>query len=267
MEIPRLARIDIFPIKSLDGISVDRVQVSSAGTLVADREFALVDQKGYWINGKRTSAIHHLRSTYDLENRRITLGIEGHDDRATFSLEHERDRIITWIGRYLQQPVKLRQSREGSFSDDVKASGPTSVSTATLEAVAQWYSHLSVDELRRRFRSNLEIDGVPAFWEDCLYDAPGTLKPFSLGTVPFVGCYPCQRCIVPTRDSRTGEGDRKFQKTMAAQREQTLPEWANRDQFKHFYRLAVNTKIPEPAEDLWLSVGDRLTFPTEDAKG
>ena len=42
-----------------------------------------------------------------------------------------------------------------------------------------------------------------------------------------------------------------------------LPAWANRDQFKHYYRLAVNTKIPEPTDDLWLSVGDRLTFPTE----
>ncbi|MEM6502551.1 MAG: MOSC N-terminal beta barrel domain-containing protein [Cyanobacteria bacterium P01_C01_bin.89] len=263
MESPRLARIDIFPVKALDGVSVDRVRISSTGTLAADREFGFVDKKGYWINGKRNSAIHRLRSTFDIEQRQVTLSIQGHGDRAVFSLDRERDRLITWVGRYLQQPVKLRQCKESSFSDDLRASGPTIISTATLEAVARWYPDLSVDELRRRFRTNLEIDGVPAFWEDRLYDTPGSLKPFTVGAVPFLGCYPCQRCIVPTRNSLTGESDRQFQKTLSAQRKKTLPTWANRDQFKHYYRLAVNTKIPEPTGDLWLSVGDTLTFPTD----
>ncbi|MGD1851392.1 MAG: MOSC domain-containing protein [Cyanophyceae cyanobacterium] len=263
MDSPHLARIDIFPVKALDGVSVDRVRVSSTGTLDADREFGLVNAKGYWINGKRSSAIHRLRATFDLEQRKVTLSVQGHGDRSTFSLDHERDHIITWMGRYLQQPVKLRQCKESSFTDDLRASGPTIVSTATLETVAAWYPYLSVEELRRRFRTNLEIDGVPAFWEDRLYDAPGTFKAFTIGSVPFLGCYPCQRCIVPTRDSLTGEGDRQFQKTLSTQREHMLPAWANRDQFKHYYRLAVNTKIPEPTDDLWLSVGDRLTFPTE----
>lgn len=263
MEIPRLARIDIFPIKALDGVSVDQVRVSAAGTLAMDREFGLIDSKQQWINGKRSTAIHRLRATFDLAQRQVTLAVQDRPDQATFSLERGQDRLVTWVGRYLQQVVHLRQCRDGSFSDDLRASGPTIISTATLEAVAEWFPHVSVEELRRRFRTNLEIDGVPAFWEDRLYGAPGELKPFAIGAVPFLGCYPCQRCVVPTRNSRTGEGDRQFQKVLAKQREATLPVWANQDQFKHYFRLAVNTKIPESAEELWLTVGDRLTFPAD----
>ena len=266
METPRLARIDIFPIKALDGVSVDRVGISAAGTLVMDREFGFVDQNRQWINGKRSTAIHHVRATYDLAQRKVTLRIQDNPDEATFSLDRGRDRLVTWVGRYLQQSVQLRRCQEGSFSDDLRASGPTIICTATLEALTDWYPHLSLEELRRRFRTNLEIDGVPAFWEDHLYGEPGDLKPFSIGSVPFLGCYPCQRCVVPTRDSRTGQGDREFQKTLAKKRKETLPDWANEQQFKHYFRLAVNTKIPEPTEELWLTVGDRLTFPTDSPK-
>lgn len=263
MATPRLARIDIFPIKALDGVSVDRVRISSVGTLIMDREFGLMDTNRHWINGKRSTAIHRVRATFNLDQRTVTLGIQDHSDQATFSLDHGRDRLVTWVGRYLQQSVQLRHCQEGSFTDDLRASGPTIISTATLETVAEWYPHVSVEELRRRFRTNLEIDGVPPFWEDRLYGPPDQFQPFSIGPVPFLGYYPCQRCIVPTRNSLTGEGDRRFQKILSKRREETLPEWANREQFRHFFRLAVNTKIPTPTDELWLTVGDRLTFPSD----
>ena len=262
MEKPRLARIDIFPIKAMDGVSVMQARISSAGTLVMDREFGIVDSHQQWINGKRSSAIHRVRATFDLDERKVTLGIHNRPDTATFSLDYGHDRLVTWLGRYLQQSVQLRQCKVGSFSDDLRASGPTIISTATLEAVAGWFPHLSVDELRRRFRTNLEIDGVPAFWEDRLYGAPGEMIPFTIGSVEFLGCYPCQRCVVPTRNSYTGDGDRQFQKILAKQREDNLPGWANAAQFKHYFRLAVNTKIPAPLDDVWLTVGDRLTLPS-----
>ena len=63
------------------------------------------------------------------------------------------------------------------------------------------------------------------------------------------GINPCQRCIVPTRDSRTGEPSPDFAQIFRARRAETLPPWANRARFNHFYRLAVNTRAP--------SFGDR----------
>ena len=122
--------------------------------------------------------------------------------------------------------------------------GPTIISTATLEAIASWYPGLDVEEVRLRFRTNIEISGVPAFWEDQLFAEPEDTVNFQMGNVQFMGINPCQRCVVITRDSQTGETDLKFQKTFVTQRQTTLPEWAERSRFNHFYRLAINTRLP-----------------------
>ena len=58
--------------------------------------------------------------------------------------------------------------------------------------------------MRMRFRANLEIGEVPAFWEDRLYGESGTTVRFTVGAVCLEGTNPCQRCVVPTRDPLTG---------------------------------------------------------------
>ena len=88
--------------------------------------------------------------------------------------------------------------------------------------------------MRLRLRANLEIDGVPAFWEDRLFEEEGEAVPFYIGNVLLTGINPCQRCVVPTRDSKTGIGDPQFTKTFIVKRQETLPQWTNRDRFNHF---------------------------------
>jgi uncharacterized protein YcbX len=53
-----LSRIDLFPIKSLDGVSAPEARISSAGTLEHDRIYAIVDAAGSYVNGKRTERVH-----------------------------------------------------------------------------------------------------------------------------------------------------------------------------------------------------------------
>ena len=48
-----IERITVYPIKSLDGINVDKVEITQGGSLRYDREFALVDGDGKFINGKK----------------------------------------------------------------------------------------------------------------------------------------------------------------------------------------------------------------------
>jgi len=136
--------------------------------------------------------------------------------------------------------------------------GPTIISTATLEAIASWYPGLDVEEVRLRFRTNIEISGVPAFWEDQLFAEPEDTVNFQMGNVQFMGINPCQRCVVITRDSQTGETDLKFQKTFVTQRQTTLPEWAERSRFNHFYRLAINTRLPVTEAGKKICIGDEL---------
>ncbi|MBE9138288.1 MOSC N-terminal beta barrel domain-containing protein [Nodosilinea sp. LEGE 07088] len=254
---PYLIRIDIFPLKSLDGVSVDQATVLASGALAGDRTYALFDSQNRFINGKRNAAIHRLRSTFSQPGETITLAIDGESSTATFHLQKQRQGLETWLSDYFQQPVILQENRDLGFPDDTDAAGPTLISTATLQAVATWYS-LTLEETRRRFRTNLEIDGVPAFWEDQLFGPDPAPVRFAVGSVILDGINPCQRCIVPTRNAFSGAATPNFQKTFIQQRNATLPAWAPRQRFNHFYRLAVNTKIAAQGGQV-LKVGDSVS--------
>jgi hypothetical protein len=253
-----LARIDIFPVKSLDGVSVAQAQVLGSGALVGDRTYALFDAQNHFVNGKRNAAIHRLRSTFSADSKSITLAVDGQEPVGTFDLQQQRPALEAWLSDYFQQPVTLQENHALGFPDDTDAAGPTVISTATLEAVAAWHN-LTLDETRRRFRTNLEIDGVPPFWEDQLFSADGSPVRFAIGDVVLEGINPCQRCVVPTRDALTGAATQSFQKTFSQQRLATLPDWLPRQRFNHFYRLAVNTNIVGQGGQI-LKVGDGVSL-------
>ncbi|MBD0335721.1 MAG: MOSC N-terminal beta barrel domain-containing protein [Cyanobacteria bacterium Co-bin13] len=255
---PTLARIDLYPVKSFDGIAVPQAEISPGGALRCDRSFALFDSQGQFINGKRNARIHQLRALFSQDCTRLTLWVDGSDEKTTFELAQHWAELESWLSGYFQQPVTLQENRQMGFPDDTDSPGPTIISTATLEAVAAWYPDLAVDEVRRRFRSNLEISGVPAFWEDQLFGEEGEPVAFQIGYVTFWGINPCQRCIVPTRNSLTGAGTAQFQKTFTQQRLATLPDWANRSRFNHFFRLSVNTRLPAAETGKVLRLGDPL---------
>ncbi|MGG6237659.1 MOSC domain-containing protein [Nodosilinea sp. AN01ver1] len=254
---PYLARIDIFPVKSLDGVSVAEATVLGSGALAGDRTYALFDSQGHVINGKRNAVIHQLRSTFSKDGEWITLASAGNDSPSSFHLQQQRLELETWLADYFQQPITLQENCELGFPDDTQAVGPTVVSTASLQAVADWYD-ITLEESRRRFRTNLEIDGVPPFWEDQLFSADGSPVQFTIGDVVLAGINPCQRCIVPTRDALTGEATPGFQKTFIQQRTAALPDWAPPQRFNHFYKLAVNTNIASQGGKR-LNVGDGVS--------
>ena len=49
---------------------------------------------------------------------------------------------------------------------------------------------------------------------------------------------------VPSRDPSTGRVTPEFQRMFADKRAETLAPWAAKSRFNHYYRLAVNTRIP-----------------------
>ncbi len=255
---PHLARIDIYPIKSFDGVALKTATVLRSGALQGDRAFALVDASGKFVNGKRFVSIHRVRSRFSDDLSQISVGVDEAASFSTFHLTEQTTDFEQWCSDYFGQPVTLQHNDAMGFPDDTDSPGPTVISTATLQTVADWYG-LSLEEARRRFRSNLEIDGVPAFWEDQLFSESGEPVPFQIGAVNFLGINPCQRCVVPTRDSQTGDATQSFQKVFNAQRAATLPATVARSRFNHFYRLAVNTRLVPDATLASLAVGDILT--------
>ena len=250
-----LRRITIYPIKSLDGATVDEVDVLPSGALANDRRFALVAAGGRYVNGKSTAAVQRIRAEYDLAAMTVRF-----DGTETFSLLDDRAKAAAWLRAALGITCVLNEDVYRGFPDDADAPGPTLVSTSTLETVASWFPGMALDEARRRFRANLEIDGVEPFWEDRLVGPAGTAVPFTIGAVAWLGVNPCQRCVVPTRDALTGEADRGFQKTFAERRRAALPTWAPAERFDHFYRLAVNTKPATGDFSGRLRVGDAISL-------
>ena len=265
---PELRRLTTYPIKSLDPQAHDSVAVEY-GTLAGDREYAMVAKaaaadhdpttasvggRGDYVNGKRTAAVHRLRSSVDREAGTLTLREAGGEDARTFSLDDPGD-LNAYLTEFFGEPVSVRREPRGGYPDDREFDGPTLVSTATLREVASWFD-VSLDSARRRFRANLEVGGVPAFWEDRLYADRGEAVAFRIGDVELLGCNPCRRCVVPSRDPDTGEETPGFRETFLRERGRTLPQWVDSDRFEGDYRLMVNTRVPEAGWGERLSVGD-----------
>src|SRR5215469_4738646 len=151
-----LNRIDLFPVKSLDGVSVSEVRINSGGILENDRIYAIVDGSGSYINGKRTDRVHLIRATFAEDFHEGCFWIQGETSRQNFVLS-EPSRINRWLSEFFGFAVGLVFEPVRGFADDRLASGPTIVSEASLCEIVRWFPELSLQETRRRFRSNLEI--------------------------------------------------------------------------------------------------------------
>ena len=251
-----VARLYVYPVKSLDAVKCDRVTVLESGALKGDRTWAMFDRSGNFINGKRNQRVHSLRSQFDFKTNNLSLQTQG--NRAVFNLVSEQQALCNWLENYFGFPVEIKQNSDMGFPDDTVSPGATIVSTATLKAIADWYPELTTEDVRRRFRTNIEIAGVPAFWEDKLFTTPEQTIQFKVGDVEFMGVNPCQRCVVVTRDPQTGQPYPKFQKTFIEQRKNTLPEWTEKSRFNHYFRLAINTKLSPTEAGKAIEVGNKI---------
>jgi len=260
----RLAIIRLHPIKALDPVQVKEARIGTGGGLELDRAWALYSPDGQWINGKRTAAIHLIRAAYAPDLSSVTLSVPT-DRRGTptktFDFPGGSADAAQWFSTFFDQSVTVRHSQEG-FPDDTVANGPTIISTASLDASASWFPGLTSVDMRLRFRTTLEIDGVPPFWEDQLLASDkNTLVRFRIGDVHFEGSNPCARCPVPPRNPQTGAEFSGFQKRFTEQRRATLPSWSPLERFDHFYRMATNTRVAPAEAGKLLRVNDPLLLP------
>lgn len=288
---PRLANIRLHPIKALDPHFVNEARIGANGGLEMDRVWALYSADNRWVNGKRTAAMHLIRSEYAPDIGSVTLTVPG--DRRnippmTFAFPGDTEGAALWFSMYFEQPIQVRYTAEGE-PDDGLAPGPTIVSSASLQAVCEWFPGMPLDEARRRFRTTLEIGDpeydvaeradssrkapersseiaghaltLPAFWEDQLFaETAESVVRFKIGDIAFEGSNPCARCPVPSRDTHSGTADAGFQKRFTELRRAQLPPWSPVERFDHFYRLAVNTRVPGTERGKVLRVGDRLAL-------
>jgi uncharacterized protein YcbX len=280
--MPTLDRITLYPVKSLDGIDVDSARVLPSGGLEFDRRWRLVDLDGRVVNAKRSPAFHAIRAEFALAERLVSLSIDpaaiaanaipGIERLAglrpaSFHLVPGPEGPCGWLSEALDAGVLLQERADGGFPDDRDSPGPTLISTASLAEVARWFG-FDLVESRRRFRANLEMGGCDAFWEDtlasparpvlapALADLPGDLpadpyaslpppepREFSIGEARFKATNVCKRCVVPTRDTRTGAVTAHFRDAFEARRGRGLRTDVDAGSWGHFYRLGINLQL------------------------
>lgn len=252
----RLTRIRLYPLKSFDGVDVSQASLNALGGLVGDREYRLKDGLDRILNGKRLGeSIIKFRALFQDGGRSVSF-VSEEDNQ--FHLPDDLNELGFWFSQRFGEPIHIERNQQTGFPDDEIASGPTIVSKATLVEVATWFEW-DLEDTRRRFRANLEVDGVPAFWEDGLFGEKGEERIVKIGGARLEAMQPCARCAVPSRNSYSGRvDDPSFAKTFAEQRRKTLPKWVRASRFNHFYRLCVNTRVPAAQTTRDIAVGDAV---------
>lgn len=185
-----LAGIYIYPIKALDGVARSNATLLSSGALQHDRQWALFDEQGKYVNGKNNPKVHLIRTGFDTDFKTVSLQVYPKGQTDVFDLDEERGAIEAWFQDYFGFPVNLYQNTQTGYPDDLNANGPTLISTATIETVASWFPDVSVAEMRSRLRANLEVGGVPAFGKIVYSTEKIIVYPFKLAMSYFLVSIP-----------------------------------------------------------------------------
>lgn len=258
MSRPILQKITIYPIKGLSSQSLQASVISEGGCLLHDREFAMFDANGKYVNGKANPLVHFLHSSVDFDRKIMSFKPQSELWWKEFHFEDELHEIESYLSDYFKEPVKLLRNKTGRYLDVPDKGGVTIVSTESLQLTSTWFPSLSVEETRRRFRVTLEFDGVSAFWEDRLFSGKGNCVEFKVGDVSVFGMSPCARCVVPSRNPDTAQVITAFQKTFAEKRYSSQTQGSKLNEYGHHYHLSVNCLIPPSEVGKMMVVGDEL---------
>lgn len=253
-----LHRITIYPVKSLDGITVESAVVSKNGCLIHDREYAIFDRNGKYVNGKSNERIYALRASFDLSNELMVLSDSAGKKKDTFHLKKDLGKLNSWLSDFFQEDVFFRQNGEGRFMDDPDLGHITLAGTNSYQTIGGWFGITANEEIRRRFRVTLEMEGFQSFEEDVLFSIPGKAVEFAIGEVRMLGVRPRERCIVPTRHPETGEVLHAFPKLFATKRKETLPQSSLLVNYGHYYYFSVDVVVPSSEAGKVLRTGDVL---------
>src|SRR5450432_4751069 len=107
---PHLARIRIYPIKSLDPVEVQPATIGPTGGLLFDRALAVHSLDGRTVSATRVPAIHLIGATYAPDFSHVTLAVPNHPKNigpATFEFPGDSEQAAAWFTNFLDQPVKV----------------------------------------------------------------------------------------------------------------------------------------------------------------
>ena len=237
MSTPFVARIDLYPIKGFDAVPVDAATVLPSGALAGDRRWAFVDGRDRFVNGKQFPAIHRIRTTIDPDASTAVF------DDLPLPPGRRRDaargldvRAAGDAGPAAGEPARRLPRRHRLAGADADRDGHARGGRRLVRPDARADARPLPRQHRDRRRAGV-LGGCASTAATCRHRR----RRRSPARVVLVN--PCARCVVPSRDARTGEPIAGFQKRFAEQRRATLAAGVDPTPFNHYYRLAVNTRL------------------------
>jgi uncharacterized protein YcbX len=234
-----LSEINIYPIKSLGGISLSETLVEVCGPRY-DRRWMLADAQGRFITQREFPKMATLQLSVNENHLNVTAGDESLDipfDTETvgneigvevwgsfFTAETGYPQASQWFSDILGtncQLVRMNQNSNRAVNPDYAVNKlKDKVSFADgypylligEGSLSDLNSKLATPVPMNRFRPNLVVSGVDPFAED-------GWKKIRVGSTIFHFVKPCARCVMTTIDQQTGipEGKEPL-KTLATYR-------------------------------------------------
>jgi uncharacterized protein YcbX len=231
----KLTQINIYPIKSLGGISLSSARVMPKG-LQYDRRWMLVDEDGVCL----TQRVHPAMALFKLamegnqlvvthKENSLTLPIDGRSSHAmkvtiwddVVSANEVSQHCSQWFSDLLGIHCKLVSFPE----ENARPVDPKYKVNGEHVSLADAYPFLiigqsSLDDLNdrlskpvpmNRFRPNFVFTGGDPYEED-------GWRNFNIGSTKFVGVKPCSRCVLTTVNQDTAEKGIEPLKTLATYR-------------------------------------------------
>jgi len=230
-----LTEINIYPVKSFAGISLDSVQLDRFGPC-GDRRWMLVDECGVAITQRDDARLALIETQVladvlilSLQGERIEVPFPG-AAAAKCQVRVWADEVravdagreaAAWLSKNLGKDCRLVFLPDDSIRpvDDRYASAGETVSFADAFPLLL-LSQASLDDLNsrletpvpiNRFRPNLVVSGCEPFAED-------NWRRIRVGEVEFDLVKPCDRCVMPSIDQSTAERDTKINRVLASYR-------------------------------------------------
>lgn len=218
-QIPSLSQINVFPVKSIGGLSQSQAWVEKQG-LCFDRRFMVAKKDGTMVTARKHPEL--VKVTATLQPHGMTLSYPNMSPLAlkysdftmneadakvwndTFSAYTTLSKADSWFSHIIGEPVRLLYTGEQSNRVRTKIQQNVSfadgypllvISEASLEALNERSPQRHTMD---QFRTNLVVSGTEAFAED-------SWKRIRIGEVEFEAVKPCARCILTTVDPKTGK--------------------------------------------------------------
>lgn len=234
----KISEINVYPIKSLGGVSVEKTVVEARG-LRYDRRWMLVDEKNNFLTQREHPlmakfrvriAEDYLRIRIDDSEKSVpfdpqtneTASVKIWQSRCRAKFYHSE--INDWFSRALRMKCRLVFMPDATrrivspfyavrkYEDTVSFADGYPVLLIGEKSLDDLNSRLENPISMNRFRPNLVVSGAEPFAED-------DWKTIKIGNAIFHVVKPCARCVVTTIDQETGIIDEKEPlKTLATYR-------------------------------------------------